>query len=110
MNKSHYIRTLKSLTNWCPLKQGNFLVSISRLNFLKTIRNVYPESYLENVENSKTRSVINVGENAFSLDITITYDIPRGLVLFYIAIILVFLIMIIVGIPLNILKSIIRFK
>jgi hypothetical protein len=80
MNKSHYIRTLKSLTNWCPLKQGNFLVSISRLNFLKTIRNVYPESYLENVENSKTRSVINVGENEFSLDITVTYDIPRGLV------------------------------
>ena len=62
------------------LKQGNFLVSISRLNFLKTIRNVYPESYLENVENSKTRSVINVGENEFSLDITVTYDIPRGLV------------------------------
>lgn len=80
MNKSHYIRTLKSLTNWCPLKQGNFLVAVSRLNFLKTIRNVYPESYLENVENSKTRSVINVGENEFSLDITVTYDIPRGLV------------------------------
>lgn len=82
MNKSHYIRTLKSLTNWCPLKQGNFLVSISRLNFLKTIRNSLSGILiLENrLKIQKLEAVINVGENEFSLDITVTYDIPRGLV------------------------------
>lgn len=80
MKKSTYIRLLKNLTNWCFTKDGNFLVAISRMDFLKTICNVYSDFYLENTDNSKDKSVFNVGEDKSSLDITITYDIPRGLI------------------------------
>lgn len=80
MKKSVYIKLLKRLTNWCFTKNGNFLVSISRKDFMKTICNVYSDFYLENADNSKGKSVFNVGENESSLDITVTYDISRGLV------------------------------
>lgn len=80
MKKSVYIKLLKNLTNWCFTKDGNFLVAISRMDFMKTTCNVYSDFYLENTDNSKDKSIFNVGEDESSLDITITYDIPRGLV------------------------------
>lgn len=77
---NEYVRAIKNLTNWTPLKDNRFLVNVSKNEFLKTIRNIFSQSYIEGIENTKRLIVIGVGKDEFDMDIKITFDITRGLI------------------------------